>query len=130
VYVPGAFQAAGASVRKLESFVGTANQHIHASSSLHLRHVQLVAVHKVLLQLEGDLDRFDVGDLGDGQHAADEEAGEDVVVVHVVAQPHLDLRVWFGWVGGCVLDLGGCMAPECCMLWACRAPVRAVLHAA
>jgi hypothetical protein len=31
------------------------------------------------------------GDLGDGEHPAEEEPGEDVVVVGVLAEPHLDL---------------------------------------
>lgn len=35
---------------------------------------------------------LDVGDACDGEHAADEEARQDVVVVQVLAQPHLDLR--------------------------------------
>lgn len=34
---------------------------------------------------------LDVRDARDGEHAADEEAGQDVVVVQVVTQPHLDL---------------------------------------
>jgi hypothetical protein len=33
----------------------------------------------------------DGGDLGDGEHPAEEEPGEDVVVVSVLAEPHLDL---------------------------------------
>lgn len=35
---------------------------------------------------------LDVGDACDGEHAADEEARQDVVVVQVLAQPHLDLQ--------------------------------------
>lgn len=35
---------------------------------------------------------LDVGDSGDSKHAANEEAGQDVVMIPVSTQPHLDLQ--------------------------------------
>jgi hypothetical protein len=35
---------------------------------------------------------LDVRYFGDGEHAAYEETGQHIVVVHILTQPHLDLQ--------------------------------------
>ena len=85
-----------------------------AQDTFHLSNIKVAVVNEVFFDLKSNFDclhrkhlammgpllcgsskdsstNLHVGDFGDGQHPADKEPRQNIIVVHTLSKPHLDL---------------------------------------